>query len=237
MVKLLTSDAIGESIAEIQKNIETAANEAGRNPQEIRLMAVTKTVAGSDVVKICDHGLMLVGENRAQELLEKYEDYKAANLEVHFIGHLQTNKVKQIIDKVSLIHSVGSLRLAEEIDRQVKLKKLEPMDILVEVNIGGEEAKSGVDPAELKTLLADIAKLKNVKIKGLMCIPPFTDNTERTNGYFESMNKLFIDIINTKMDNVTMEILSMGMSGDYMQAIKHGSNLVRIGSSLFGKRK
>lgn len=237
MGKLLTSSAIGESIAEIQKNIETAAKEAGRNPADIRFMAVTKTVAADDVVKICDHGLALVGENRAQELLEKYEAYKAANLEIHFIGHLQSNKVRQIIDKVSLIHSVGSLKLAEEIDRQVCIKGLEPMPILIEVNIGGEEAKSGVSPHELKALLAEVAKLEHVKIKGLMCIPPFTDDESLTNAYFEKMHKLFIDIINTKMDNVTMEILSMGMSGDYMHAIKHGSNLVRIGSSLFGKRK
>lgn len=221
---------VAENLKQIRRNIEETAAKY-RPGEEIRLMAVTKTVPYEIVNQVIDDGVTLLGENRVQEYLDKKDHYRSC-ADVHFIGHLQTNKVKYIIDSVSCIHSVDSIKLAEEIDRLAG-KHGKIMDVLVEVNIGGEESKSGISVDMLDELVYGIAEMKNVRLKGLMTIPP-VGNSEV---YFDKMHRLFCDIGDKHIDNVTMEILSMGMSGDYVDAIKHGSNLVRIGSALFGARK
>ena len=221
---------------ELLAAVRQAAIDCGRDPNEVTLMAVTKTVAPELVNESIANGIHLLGENRAQELLEKYESYEKENAEIHFIGHLQTNKVRQIIDKISMIHSVDSLHLAKEIDKQAaKIGKI--MNVLIEVNIGDEESKSGVSAAELPGLLGEISKLQHISVKGLMCIPPASKNEEENAHYFAKMQKLFIDMKQKNMDNINMSILSMGMSNDYKIAIQYGSNIVRIGTALFGSRK
>lgn len=221
---------------ELLESVRQAAIDCGRDPSEVTLMAVTKTIAPELVNEAIANGIHLLGENRAQELLEKYDSYDKEQVDIHFIGHLQTNKVRQIVDKVSMIHSVDSLHLAQEINRQAE-KHNKIMDILVEVNIGDEESKSGVSVSELEELLAEIAKLPQISVKGLMCIPPASKNEEENAHYFAKMQKVFIDMKQKNMDNINMSILSMGMSNDYKIAIQYGSNIVRIGTALFGARK
>ena len=185
-----------------------------------------------DIVnEVIDEGVTLLGENRVQEYLDKREFYNKS-AEIHFIGHLQTNKVKYIISSVKCIHSVSSIRLAEEIDRLAGKNGI-VMKVLAEVNIGREESKSGAAPEELEELIYGMSELKNIKLSGLMTIPP-VGNSEK---YFDEMYRLFRDIGSKKIENVSMDILSMGMSADYVEAVKHGSNIVRIGSALFGARK
>lgn len=213
---------------------ETAAR-FGREEGSVRLMAVTKTNSAERVNSAIKGGITLLGENRAQELLEKYEDYDKAGCEIHFIGHLQSNKVKSIIDRVQMIESADRLSLIREIDRCAALCN-KVMPVLVEVNIGREESKSGVMPEMLEELLAEAAEFKHIKLSGLMAIPPNTDETAAKERYFEQMYRSFIDIKAKKMDNVSMDILSMGMTRDFSLAIKHGSNIVRIGRGLFGER-
>lgn len=229
------SSSIRENAKMLMDRIALAARDANRNPSDIRLMAVTKTNSAQRVNEAVAAGITLLGENRAQELLEKYEDYHKENCEIHFIGHLQTNKVKSIIDKVSLIQSVDRLPLAEKIDRCAK-EAGRVMPVLVEVNIGGEATKSGAQPQMFPDLLAQMACFSNIKIKGLMCIPPNVTDDLTKERYFAQMYRHFIDIRTKKMDNVCMDILSMGMSYDFPLAIKHGSNIVRIGRGLFGER-
>ena len=195
-------------------------------------MAVTKTVAPEKINFAVSKGVTLLGENRVQEYLSKKDSYDSS-AEVHFIGHLQTNKVKYIIDSVSMIQSVDSLKLAEEIDRRAgSIGKV--MDILIEVNIGEEESKSGIDSGALKELVSEIRKLENIRLRGLMAIPPIGADES----VFEEMHKLYEELksMGTELPNAMIDTLSMGMSGDYELAIKHGSNLVRIGSALFGAR-
>ncbi len=219
----------------IKENIANAAYKCGKTENDIIFLAATKTV---DVVTI-NHAISLgldhIGENRVQELLSKYDEYNLSHCMLQFIGHLQTNKVRQIIDKVSLIQSVDSLKLASEISRQAVLKGKD-IDILVEVNIGKEENKSGVMPDELEDLLYQIKDLPSVSIKGLMAIPPICDNSQKICKYFDNMHKMFIDIKGKKIDNISMDVLSMGMSDDYVEAILCGSNMIRVGSALFGAR-
>lgn len=209
---------------------------SGNQSGQVRLMGVTKTVPVDTVNILIDAGLNLIGENRVQEFLSKYDDYHKENLEIHFIGHLQRNKVKYIIDKVHCIESVDCESLAQEIQNQAK-KVGRIMDILIEVNIGAEQGKSGVLPHQLPQLLDFVSKLENVRLRGLMAIPPIWDNQAKNQAYFCQMYKLFIDIRDKKIDNGLIDCLSMGMSGDYLQAIACGSTQVRIGSSLFGTRK
>ena len=231
-----SNNEIARRVAQLRQEIDEAAQACGRDPSEIRLMAVTKTQTPELVNQAIDAGIHLLGENRAQELLEKFDDYHKEGVEIHFIGHLQSNKVRQIIDKVSLIHSVDSLSLAQEIDRQAQ-KHDKIMKILVEVNIGGEESKSGVAPEKLEELLDQLSSLRHISVQGLMCIPPRCQNPQDSAAYFEKMQQLFIDIKRKNNDNMNMSILSMGMSGDYKTAIRYGSTLVRIGTALFGERK
>lgn len=219
----------------IEENISVSALKSGRSREDIIFLAATKTVEPVYINHAISLGLKYIGENRVQELLAKYDSYDLANASLHFIGHLQTNKVRQIIDKVQLIQSVDSIKLAKEVSRQSKLNNI-TANVLVEVNIGGEDSKSGVQPEMLEELLEEISNLDNIYVRGLMSIPPICDNKAEISKYFSAMNKLFVDIKSKKLDNVCMEFLSMGMSSDYREAILEGANMVRIGSSLFGPR-
>lgn len=217
-----------ENYKEICYNVNEAREKYSKG--DVRIMAVTKTVPFEKVNFAVENGLTLLGENRVQEYLSKKDSYDK-RAEVQFIGHLQTNKVKYIADSVSLIQSVDSLKLAQEINKQsAKVNRI--MDILIEINIGDEATKSGIDKNELFELVSQVSELENVRIKGLMAIPPIGAGEE----VFEKMNELFCLTKEKNIENVSMDILSMGMSGDYELAIKHGSNLVRIGTKLFGAR-
>ena len=219
----------------IKENIAEAALKSGRNPDDITFLAATKTVDVDVINHAISLGLTHIGENKVQELLSKYDRYDLDNADLHFIGHLQSNKVRQIVGKVSTIQSVDSLKLASEISRQ-SIKNDICTKILVEVNVGREENKSGVIPEMLMDLMYQIAELPNISVDGLMAIPPICDNSQKIRGYFENMRNMFIDISHKNIDNISMNTLSMGMSGDYKDAILEGATLVRIGSSLFGER-
>ncbi len=221
---------IDENYKKIIFNMQEAAAKYRKPEEKISLMAVTKTVDPAAVNHAIGLGISLLGENRVQEYTAKKESYDKS-AEVHFIGHLQTNKVKYIIDSVSMIQSVDSIKLAEEINRHAgRIGKKQ--DILIEVNIGGEESKSGIDKSALEELLYQTAELENVQVRGLMAIPP-ADSPEK---FLYDMQKLYIDISEKSIHNISMDFLSMGMSGDYADAIKYGSNIIRIGRGLFGPR-
>ena len=226
---------VEENYKRINERICEAAERSGRRREDITLLAATKTVDVPTINHAISLGLDHIGENRVQELLSKYEQYDLSNCSLQFIGHLQSNKVRQIVDKVDLIQSVDSFKLAKEISAQ-SLKRNKTTDILVEVNIGKEENKSGVFEENLEELLFQISELEGVSVKGLMTIPPICENEHKISKYFNNMHKLFIDISQKKLDNVSMTILSMGMSADYYEAILEGANMVRVGSALFGAR-
>ena len=220
---------VDENLKLIRENVGEAAEKCGRKAEDIRIMAVTKTVAPEIVNHAIELGLDLLGENRVQEYLSKAEAYSPA--EIHFIGGLQTNKVKYIIESVSMIQSVDSLKLGTEIDR-LAAKHGRVMDILCEVNIGGEESKGGVAPDKLRELIAQLAQLKNIRIKGLMTIPP----PSQSDVFLGRMQELYNDLRDNKIEDADMQVLSMGMTHDYAEAVKYGSTLVRIGTGLFGAR-
>ena len=223
-----------ENYRVIKENIRRAAESVGKREEDIILLAATKTVDAETVNRAIRCGVKYIGENRVQEFLQKEAFYdKSAHR--HFIGHLQTNKAKDIVGRVELIHSVDSLHLAKEISKAA-LKKGIVQDVLLEVNIGNEESKSGFKAEELTEAAAQAAAFEGLRIKGLMAIPPVCEKPSDNIKYFDAMYKLFIDNALKKIDNSTMEILSMGMSGDYECAVKCGANLVRIGTSLFGRR-
>ena len=206
------------------------AEEKYRKSGGVSLIAVTKTVDPAAVNHAVSLGIRLLGENRVQEYISK-KDFYDKNAEVHFIGHLQTNKVKYIIDSVSMIQSVDSIKLAEEIDRHAgRIGRCQ--DILIEVNIGGEKSKSGIAASGLEELVYQVSELENIRVRGLMAIQP-AGSSER---FLFDMQKLYIDISQKKIHNISMDYLSMGMSGDYEAAIKYGANMVRIGRGLFGPR-
>lgn len=235
---ILDRDRVKATIANykhIKENIEESAIKAGRAPEEVCLMCVTKTVEAEYINPVLDLGASLIGENRVQEYLGKRDKLHLDGVERHLIGHLQTNKVRQIVGEVDMIESVDSIRLAREISKE-SVKKNTVTNILVEVNVGKEESKSGIYMEGLEELLCEIAELPNMKIKGLMTIPPICDENE-VRKYFASMHQAFLDIKSKRLDNVDMEILSMGMSGDYEMAVAEGSNIVRVGSAIFGARK
>lgn len=227
--------AIEENLRVIRDNIAKAAVKSGRAPEDIRLMAVTKTVEPCFINHCLHQGVDLMGENRVQEYLGKKDELDLDGVEVHLIGHLQTNKVKQIIREVSMIQSVDSVKLATEISKQAVKNNL-TMSVLLEVNVGEEASKSGMLYEAVPDLCAEISELPNLKIEGLMAIPPMEAEEAELRGYFSCMNKLFVDMGRQSKDNVNMKILSMGMSADYALAIEEGANLVRVGSSLFGAR-
>ncbi len=226
---------IEHNLEYINSRIEASAKESGRTRGDIKLMAVTKTVEPVFINHAIDCGIDLIGENKVQEFLSKKEYLKLENCKAHLIGHLQTNKVRQIIGQVSMIQSVDSLKLAREIEKQAQKLKI-TADCLIEVNVGNEESKTGIDFSSVMPLLEEISSMNGVCVKGLMAIPPICSEREELLKYFEKMHRLFVDIKAQNIDNINMQILSMGMSGDYNEAILCGANLVRIGSSIFGPR-
>ncbi len=219
-----------ENYREICYNIQNAKIRYGRESETVDIMAVTKTVSPEIVNAAIDCGVTLLGENRVQEYISKKDFYKPCD--VHFIGHLQTNKVKYIIGDVKMIQSVDSIKLAGEISR-LALKNGRVMDILIEVNIGGELSKSGIDRQSVLPVISEISNLPGVRVRGLMAIPPINSGDE----IYIALRDLFENIKIKDIPGVSMDILSVGMSGDYEKAVKYGSNLVRIGTKLFGARK
>ena len=212
----------------------TACEKAGRNREDVTLIAVSKTKPVSMLEEIYAEGIRTFGENKVQELTEKY-DQLPADIKWHMIGHLQRNKVKYIVGKVSLIHSVDSYRLAEEINIQAKKHQV-TVPILIEVNVAGEDTKFGVRPEETLRLVEEIASLENVRIQGLMTIAPFVEDPEENRVHFRRLKQLSVDIDSKNIDNVHMEILSMGMTNDYMVAIEEGATMIRVGTGIFGAR-
>lgn len=233
MMEKLSAEEFDRNYKDVMDRLYAAAEKSGRSAEDITLLAATKTVDADTVNYAIKKGITHIGENRVQELLSKYS--LLSPVHSHFIGHLQTNKVKDIIDKVEMIESVDSLRLAEEISKQAGKRGI-VMDVLAEINIGGEESKSGFVPEDAENAVREIAKLPNIRIKGLMCIPPVANMPEEARKYFRKMYKLFLDIGAKNIDNSCMSVLSMGMSGDFDIAVSEGANLVRVGTSLFGKR-
>lgn len=234
-MQVLNEQEVAQNVQKIAQDVREAALQAGRDPSEVQVMAVTKTVDPVLVNAAIGAGITLLGENKAQELCAKYDSYHKDGVQIHFIGHLQTNKVRQIVDKVSMVESVDSIKLAREIDRHcAAISKV--MDVLLEVNIGREENKTGIFPELLPALLEEAGKLEHIRVRGLMTIPPVCETEEEVLQYFSQMRQLFIDIKQKKYDNISMEILSMGMSADYLAAVRCGSNIVRIGTAMFGQR-
>lgn len=223
------------NLAVIRQKIADAAKESGRKPEDVKLMAVTKTVEPIFINHAIDCGIDLIGENKVQEFLSKKPYLKLEGCEAHLIGHLQTNKVRQIVSEVSMIQSVDSVKLAREISKRSEAAG-KTTECLIEVNIGDEESKTGLDLSLLMQTLEEISLLPSIKVKGLMTIPPICDDDSQLRKYFSQMNEIFVDIKAKKIDNIDMSILSMGMSGDYEQAVRCGSNLVRVGSAIFGPR-
>ena len=219
----------------IKEKINNAAFKTSRNFEDINFMAVTKTVEPIFINRALESGIKLIGENKVQELLSKKPYLKLDNVQAHLIGHLQTNKVRQIVGEVSMIESVDSLKLANEISKRSTAAGI-VTDCLIEVHIGGEDSKTGIAPELLDELVCAVSEMKGIRIKGLMTIPPICDTESELNKYFSKMHRIFIDIKDKKLDNTDISILSMGMSGDYEQAILSGSNHVRIGSAIFGPR-
>lgn len=219
----------------IEENIFNSALKSGRSREDIIFLSATKTVDVEYINYAIGLGLKYIGENKVQELLSKYDGYNLEQCSLQFIGHLQTNKVRQIVGKVDMIQSVDSTRLADEISKQ-SVKQGIVTDVLLEVNIGEEENKSGVNVDLLEELCYYTSQLEGIKVRGLMTIPPVCEDVKRVSAYFSKMHNLFVDIKGKNMDNVSMDYLSMGMSSDYEEAIMCGANMVRIGSSLFGAR-
>lgn len=227
--------SVAENVATVRERIARAAKQSGRNPEDIILVAATKMNDAQRVKEAVAAGIDVAGENRVQELLEKYEQGAYEGVPLHFIGTLQTNKVKYLIGKVAMIESVGSLKCLVEISRCAKKLNL-VQDVLIEVNIGGEESKSGVLPEELEDFLKEASLLEHVRIRGLMTIPPIMQGKAEQSQIFCKMKQLFVDMSAKKYDNIDMDFLSMGMSGDYEEAILCGANIVRVGTGIFGAR-
>jgi len=223
-----------DNLKNVEENIKAACERAGRKREEVTLIAVSKTKPVSMLQEIYDCGIRNFGENKVQEICEKREQLPG-DIKWHMIGHLQRNKVKYIIGDVELIHSVDTYRLAEEINIQAKkIHRIVP--VLVEVNIAGESTKFGISGEETLQLVEEISKLENIRIKGLMTIAPFVENPEENRPYFQKIKKIAVDIAGKNIDNVSMDILSMGMTGDYMVAIEEGATMVRVGTGIFGAR-
>lgn len=227
--------SIWENYLTIRENMERAAAAAGRGADSVKLIAVTKFVEEARIAQALDCGITSVGENRVQELTGKLEFFRARGAEVNLIGQLQTNKVKYIIGKVDMIQSVDRLALAQEIDR-LAVREGMVQDVLIEVNIGGEAQKGGIAPDELPGFLEMVSAMNGIRVKGLMCIPPAVGE-DGARPYFARMRTLFETLGSKKLPNVSMEQLSMGMSGDYMAAIAEGATMIRVGTALFGARQ
>ena len=227
--------SIHENVASIKAQMRQAAVAAGRNPDEILLCAATK-MNGSDAVRqAIAAGVDCCGENRVQELVQKQSENAYEGVPIHFIGHLQTNKVKQVVGKVDLIQSVDSLRLLEAINKEAARQGI-VQDILLEINIGQEESKTGFEEDDILPLLAKIGDYPNIRVKGLMAIPPISQNSGDNRKFFQKIRNLSVDIMRKKYDNVSVNVLSMGMSDDYAGAIACGSTMIRVGTAIFGAR-
>ena len=226
---------IRENVARIRETMAEAARSCGRDPREIKLCAATKMNDAARVKEAVAAGVDCCGENRVQELVEKQPQGAYEGVPVHFIGHLQTNKVKQVVGKVALIESVDRMELLECVEKQAaKIGVVQ--DILLEVNIGAEESKSGFTPEETMQTAAKMAEFPHCRLKGLMAIPPVSEKAGDNCRYFAEMRNLFVDISAKKYDNVSMECLSMGMSDDYPDAIREGATMIRVGTAIFGAR-
>jgi len=225
---------IAGNLENVYANMRAACEKSNRNFFDVKLVGVTKTQPADRINELTNLGVKDIGENRVQEILEKYEEF-GPSVVCHMIGHLQTNKVKSIIDKVSLIHSVDSYRLAKEIDKQAKIHK-KIMEILIEINIAEEESKYGIKPAELSDFLKEIASLQNIMVKGLMCMAPIVEKPEENRLYFRNMRRMFVDSKGFRTNNINMQFLSMGMTNDYGVAIEEGADIIRVGTGIFGPR-
>ena len=225
---------IKENIENVERKIQAACDRSGRKREDVLLLAVSKTIDVPRIKEAVECGLTSLGENKVQEIMDKYEPM-GEGVKWHLIGHLQTNKVKYIIDKVELIHSVDSLKLAEEISKRAKAKGI-TANILLEINAAGEESKFGLKPEECEEAVRELSVLDNIKIRGLMTVAPNVENPEENRIYFKQMKQLLVDINAKKIDNVNMDVLSMGMTGDYEVAIEEGATIVRVGTGIFGAR-
>ncbi|MBR1910494.1 MAG: YggS family pyridoxal phosphate-dependent enzyme [Lachnospiraceae bacterium] len=225
---------IRERLEKVQNSMSEAVKASGRDEKDVTLIAVSKTKPVEMIKEVYDAGIRDFGENKVQEIIDKYPKLPS-DIRWHLIGHLQTNKVKYIIDKVCMIHSVDSLKLAQEISRQA-VKHNVTADILIEVNVAGEDTKFGVKPEDTLSLCEEISALANVRIRGLMTVAPFVDDPEENRAVFCTLRQLFVDIDAKNIDTVCMDCLSMGMSNDYTVAIEEGATFVRVGTSIFGQR-
>lgn len=223
-----------ENLKKVEDNVDAACKKAGRSRDEVTLIAVSKTKPVEMLSTIYNQGIRDFGENKVQEMCDKMEQLPS-DIRWHMIGHLQTNKVKYIVGHTTLIHSVDSLHLAKEIEKQAEKKDV-TVDILVEVNIAEEESKFGIHKEETYELVRQIAALPHVHIRGLMTIAPYVENPEDNRMYFRGIRQLSVDIAEQNIDNVDMDVLSMGMTGDYMVAIEEGATMVRVGTGIFGER-
>lgn len=225
---------IKDNLLDVHNNMDIAINNGNRDSKEVSLIAVTKTKPVSMLKEAYDCGERDFGENKVQEILDKI-DKLPSDIRWHMIGHLQTNKVKYIADKIYMIHSVDSLKLALEISKQaVKCNRVIP--VLVEINIGNEDSKFGINYEDAIPFMEELSTLPGIKVKGLMAIAPYVSNPEDNRIHFKRMKQLFVDITQKNIDNIEMSILSMGMTGDYMVAIEEGSTYVRVGTGIFGER-
>lgn len=228
--------SLEEKVAQVKANIAAAAREVGRDPSEITLVAATKVQTSDTIRQAIAAGVTICGENRVQEMTAHLADDAYAGAALHFIGHLQTNKVKQVVGRVDLIESVGSEHLLDAIEAQAAKLDL-VQDILLEINIGGEESKSGISPDQLPALAQKAAACPHVRLRGLMAIPPVAQGPDGNRPFFAKMRQLYVDISQKMSDNgTTIDCLSMGMSGDYEDAVREGATLVRVGTALFGPR-
>ena len=223
-----------DNLNDVEKRIQAACDRSGRKREEVLLVAVSKTKPVEMIEEIMAAGIVEFGENKPQELRDKYE-VLPKNLHFHMIGHLQTNKIMYVIDRVVLIHSIDSIHLAEAVNAEAK-KHNRIMPVLVEVNVAQEESKSGFLVEKAENAIREIAKLSNIRVEGLMTIAPFVENAEENRQYFVKLRKLSVDIAAKNIDNVTMHHLSMGMTGDYEVAIEEGATMVRVGTGIFGER-
>lgn len=226
--------SVKDNLLKVQENIENAAVRSGRSKDDITLVAVTKTVDVDIINEAIKLGIDNIGENKVQEINRKYEAIEN-QVNWHMIGHLQTNKVKYIIDKVALIHSLDKMSLAKEIDKRAKSSNI-VKDVLIQVNVANEETKYGLKKEEVIPFVESILELENIRIKGLMTMAPFAENPEEVRFVFKDLRKLGYEIENRRYENVEMKYFSMGMTNDYEVAIEEGSNIVRVGTALFGKR-
>ena len=225
---------VAENLAQVQKNIEESCGNVNRDPGEVTLIAVSKTKPVEMLREAYDAGARVFGENKVQEIVDKY-DHMPSDVKWHKIGHLQRNKVKYIVDKVAMIHSVDSFRLAETIEKEAAKKNV-TVPILIEVNVAQEESKYGLKPEEVLPFIEEIADFSHIQIKGLMTIAPYVENAEENREIFRELKKLSVDIAAKNINNVTMSVLSMGMTGDYMVAVQEGATMVRVGTGIFGAR-